>query len=342
MKTKKEITIYDIAKALDISASTVSRALSDHPSIKAETKRKIHALAKKMEYQQNAFASNLRRKQSNTIGVIVPRLDSYFMSCVIAGIETELNKEGYNLIISQSQESFLKEKMNISTMYNSRVDGLLISLSTETSGTDHLNLFLDKNIPVVFFDRIQNHPRCTGIVIDNFKASYEVTKHLIDQGCRSIVHFTGSFETSVYYDRHEGYKKALADNGIKYNNSLVFANKLNKDNLEMVLEKIINREIEPDGLFASNDHSAVLFISRLKEAGFKIPQDIAIAGFNNNPISRVVEPNLTTVHYPGEEMGASAASTLISRIKNKGNSVVNSVVLCHQLIIRNSTIKKPD
>jgi len=340
LKTEQETTIYDIARALEISASTVSRALNDSPSVKNETKKKIQEQARKMNYQQNSFASNLRRKTSNTIGVIIPRLDSYFLSSVISGIEPVLNKEGYNLIISQSLESFVKEKAAINTMFNSRIDGLLISHSDETTGTKHLNLLLKKNIPVVFFDRLLDYPNSIGIVIDNVKASYEVTSHLIEQGCRKIVHFTGNSKASVYKDRHEGYTKALLEHGIEYDSKLVFDHKLTNANIEMVLDKIASREIEPDGLFTSNDQSAVIFICRLKELGFRIPQDIAVAGFNNNPISKVVEPNLTTVDYPGEEIGIAAANALISRIKNKSYSAVSLSVLSHKLIVRNSTLKR--
>ncbi|MBN1117098.1 MAG: LacI family DNA-binding transcriptional regulator [Bacteroidales bacterium] len=340
MKSNKEVTIYDIAATLGISASTVSRALSDHPSIKKETKKKIRAQAKQMGYQQNAFASNLRRKRSNTIGVIVPRLDSYFMASVIAGIETEANKEGYNLIISQSQESLKKEEANISTMYNSRVDGLLVSVSDETENLNHLNLFLDKNIPVVLFDRVNTHPKCTCIVIDNYKAAYEATQHLIEQGCKKILYFTRSLNTNVYQDRHNGYKQALIDNKLIYNAEFVSAGKLDNSRLEIVIDKIVKKEITPDAIFAANDHSAVVFICKLKEAGIRVPHDIAVVGFNNNPISKVVDPNLTTVHYPGEEMGSMAASTLIEQITKKKNTSLDSLVLYHELIIRNSSLKK--
>ena len=189
MNQKKEVTIYDIAKALNLSASTVSRGLRNHPAIRKETTRKIIDKARAMGYQQNTFARNLRKNRSNTLGVILPRLDSSFQSSVVAGIEKKVNQKGYNLIISQSHESVEKEKVNISTMYNSRVEGLLISLACDTRDLNHLDMFFGKGIPVVLFDRVKvdSHYKCTSVVIDNKKAGYDATSHLIEQGCRRIM-----------------------------------------------------------------------------------------------------------------------------------------------------------
>lgn len=339
MKHDKVITIYDLAKILNISASTVSRALNNHPSIHNKTKEKVINLAKELGYQQNTFASNLRLKRSNTIGVIVPRLDSYFMATVIYGIEKELNKNGYNLIISQSQESEKKEQAGTSTLFSSRVDGLIISLSSETHEIKHLDVFLDKNIPVVFFDRVCQHKKCTSVVIDNFKAGYEITKHLIEQGCKNIFHFTGNLGCSVYQQRYLGYKKALEENNMIYQDNMVMSEGLNSQTSHHLIKQIKNKKLFIDAIFTTNDNSAVDLICRLKEAGIKIPDDIAVAGFNNNPISEITEPKLTTINYPGEEMGEIAASTIIEQILKKVN-IAKTITLKHNLIIRTSTLKK--
>jgi LacI family transcriptional regulator len=217
----KEVTIYDIAKTLNISPATVSRGLKNHPGIKKDTKKRILEAARKMGYQQNKFASNLRRKNTNTIGVIIPRLESYFHSTVISGIEKVANAHGYNLIISQSQESYKKEVNGVSTMYNSRVDGLMISLANETKTTDHFEELLRKQIPLIFFDRVIEHPDCTSIVIDNKKAGYEATLHLLEQGCKRIVHIDGNVNRNVYADRLEGYKQALQQYNIEFDRTLV-------------------------------------------------------------------------------------------------------------------------
>jgi LacI family transcriptional regulator len=270
------------------------------------------------------------------------------MSSVIAGMEKVANGAGYNLIISQSQESSKKEIESTKTMFNTRVDGLLISLSAETKNFDHFDVIFKRRLPVIFFDRVVELPHCTSIIINNERAGYDATSHLIAQGCKRIVHISGSLNRNVYADRLKGYKYALLENNIPFEPSLIFTNNekvfishLSDRAGAEVAKKILKMEVLPDGIFASNDTSAVACIRELKLAGIKIPQDIAVVGFNNDPISRVIEPNLTTVHYPGEEMGELAASTLINSLKNlsSGNHL-NTMVIRHELIIRQSSLKK--
>lgn len=340
MNGSKEITIYDIAEALDLSPATVSRGLKDHPAIKKDTKKRILEKAKEMGYQHNLFASNLRRNRTNTIGLIVPRLNSYFMSTVIAGIEKVANEAGYNLIISQSLESVKKEEINVRTLYNSRVDGLLVSLAYDTDDLSHFDMLLDKQVPLIFFDRIFEHPQSTSVVIDNYRAAYEVTNHLISQGCKRIAHITASTKRNVYADRLRGYKQALADHQIGYDERLVFFNNLSDQAGIEVSKEILKMQELPDGIFTANDACAVSCIRELKQAGIKIPDDIAVAGFNNDPLSKVIEPNLTTVNYPGQEMGEAAASILIRRLDKLEGTSFNTIVLRHELIMRESSLRK--
>jgi len=340
MSTTRDITIYDIAEALSLSPATVSRGLKDHPAIKKDTKKRILDKAREMGYQHNHFASNLRRNRTNNIGVIVPRLNSYFMSTVIAGMEKVANDAGYNLVISQSLESVKKEMANVRTLFNSRVDGLLVSLAYDTENLSHFELFLDKGIPLIFFDRVIDHPKCISIVIENYKAGHEVTQHLIDQGCKRIVHITASLKRNVYADRLRGYKQALADNGIAYDEQLVIFNNLSDQAGAEAARAILQMKELPDGIFSANDSCAVSCIRELKLAGIKIPRQIAVAGFNNDPLSKVIEPNLTTVSYPGQEMGEAAASILIRRLDNKEGINLNTMLLRHDLIIRESSLKK--
>lgn len=340
MNKPREVTIYDIAEALNISPATVSRGLKDHPAIRKDTKKKILSTAQKMGYQQNTFASNLRKKSSETIGVIVPRLDSYFMSTVIAGMEKVANAAGYNLIISQSQESLKKEIASAFTLYNSRVDGFLVSLSSETKDHDHFDAILKKKIPLIFFDRVMEIPHCTSIVINNEKAGYDATHHLIEQGCKRIVHISGNLNRNVYADRFRGYKMALAEKKIQFDPTLHFTTNLSDQSAAEVVQQILEMKKRPDGIFAANDITAVACIRELKHAGLKVPQDIAIVGFNNDPISRVIEPNLSTINYPGNEMGEVAASTLISSLKNSSAMKLNTVIIHHELIVRPSSLRK--
>lgn len=339
MKSKNEVTIYDIAKALNISASTVSRGLNNHKSISKDTRKRILKAASEMEYQHNIFASNLRKRRTNTIGVVIPRFNSYFMSAVIAGMEKEANQAGYNLIVSQSQESVIKEITNISTMYNSRVDGLLVSLAYDTDNPDHFDVFFKKAIPVIFFDRVFKQPDYTNIIINNYQAGYDATSHLIKQGCRRILHLGGNLICSVYDDRYNGYKQALDDNGIPYDKNLVVINLLNEQAGVDTANKILSMKVLPDGIFASNDISAVAVMCKLKNAGIRIPDDIAVVGFNNNPVSTVIDPNLSTIDYPGQEMGKVSASTLIKQLNNPHKEYSNTIVLRHKLIIRESSVR---
>ncbi len=340
MTSDHDVTIYDIARVLDISASTVSRGLKNHPHVRKEMKKKILMTARKMGYQQNKFASNLRQKHTLTLGVIIPRLDSYFMSTVISGMEKVANNSGYNLIISQSQESYRKESASIATLYNTRVDGMLISLSYETSDLEHLNIVFKKGIPVVFFDRICDHPKCKSVVINNFKAGYEATAHMIVQGCRNIMHIGGSLKRNVYADRYNGFRQAMLDNGLEVKpDSLILSDLSHKAGLDAA-GSILRMKQMPDGIFASNDTSAVALMCELKQAGVRIPEDICVVGFNNDPISRVVEPNLTTINYPGREMGEIAAATLINILREQQSELLNSIVLSHSLIIRQSSMRK--
>lgn len=340
MRIKKEVTIYDIAESLNLSSATVSRGLKDHPAIRKETKKRILEKAKELGYRHNFFASNLRRNRTNTIGVIVPRLNSYFMSAVIAGIEKVASEAGYNLVISQSLESEKKETANIKTMFNTRVDGLLVSLAYDTADDSHFKIILDKNIPLVFFDRVFEHPLCTSVTIDNYAAGYAMTQHLIQQGSKRIAHLTANLKRNVYADRLRGYKQALADHGISFDESLLFVNSLDQAASLEAIRAIMGMTPRPDGIFCSNDSSAVLCIHELKKAGIKVPADIAVAGFNDEPISTVIEPNLTTIHYPGQEMGEVCASILIRKLGNPENADLNRVVLRYKLIIRESSLRK--
>jgi LacI family transcriptional regulator len=341
MSTVKEITIYDIAKHLNISPATVSRGLKDHPAINKNTRKKISDAAKELGYRSNNFASSLRSKRTNTLGVIVPRLNSNFMSAAIAGMESVANEEGYNLIISQSLESTKKEIANAHTMFNNRVDGLLVSLAYDTIDINHLEPFLRKKTPVILFDRTYENSQCLGIVIDNYKAAYEVTKHLISQGCERIVHLGGNITRNVYLDRLNGYKQALADSRIPFDESLVILSSLSEEDGTAAGKQILAMKKRPDGIFAANDACGIYCMLKLKAAGIKIPTDIAIAGFNNDPLCMVAEPNLTTVNYPGYAMGKAAATYMINHLAGTTSiDHTNTIVLRSDLVVRESSLRK--
>lgn len=337
---QKDVTIYDIARLLDLSPATVSRALNDHPAINSNTKSLIASKAQEMGYRSNLFASNLRRQRTNTIGVIVPRLDSSFMSTVLAGMEKVANESNYNLIISQSLESFKKEIANAKTMFDSRVDGLLVSLASDTDDLDHFSTFFRKGIPMILFDRVMPQKNCTNIVIDNLKAGYDATTHLIEQGCQRIMHVTGNTKRNVYADRLKGYKQALLEHGLPDGDDLIRVTNLTRQDGLDVADYIKQMASPPDGLFVSSDFCAVSCMGALQQQGFSIPNDIAVVGFNDDPVALVINPNLTTIHYPGQEMGEIAAQSLINHLNGLLRlSATNTILLNYELLIRESSRK---
>lgn len=337
---EKEITIYDIAKVVGLSPTTVSRALSNHPRVKENTKEKILTAAKKMGYQTNIFASSLRKKRSKSIGVIIPKLNSPFQSSVMAGMEEIATQAGYNLVISQSTESLEKEISNATNMFNSRVDGLLVSKAGTTDDIEHFSPFFKKHIPVLFFDRVPENNNCTGVVINNTQAIYDATSHLIKEGCKRIVHVLGNLKINVYADRLKGYKYALLDHGIVYEDKNVIYNDLGEESGERIVEQILKLDPKPDGLLVSNDTCAASCLMALKRRNIKVPEDIAIVGFNNDLISRMVEPNLSTINYPSYHMGEVAMKNLINHLDDEHHEILqktNTITLRHELIVRGSS-----
>lgn len=340
MARDKDITIYDIARHLNISATTVSRGLKDNPAINKNTRKKIAEAAKELGYRSNTFASSLRSRKTYTIGVIVPRLNSYFVASVLAGMQDAAKRERYNLIISHSLEEVTNEVANAHTMFNKRVDGLLVSLSYNTSNIDHLLPFFRKGIPVVFFDRTWPHPESTSIIIDNYQAAYNVTKHLIDNGSSRIMHFAGNLQRNVYSERVRGYKQALKDHKIPFEERLILVSNLDETSGTEAAEQILKMKHRPDAVFSANDTAAVFCMIRLKAAGVQIPRDIAFAGFNNDPISKVIEPNLTTVNYSGYSVGEAAVTSLTNDLNGISSiKTTNTIVLRSDLIIRDSSLK---
>ena len=341
MSREKEVTIYDLARKLNISIATVSRALKDDPVVSKKTKKKIADLAQEMGYRSNNFARNLRTQKTNTIGVIIPRINSYFMSSVIAGMENIATSEGYNLIISQSSESVEKEMANAVTLFNNRVDGLLVSLAYDTDSLTHFEPFIKKKIPIIFFDRTADHQDSTCVLINNLKAAYEATTHLISQGRRRIVHITATQKQNVYIDRLRGYKQALADQHIRFREEYVIVGNLSQEAGADAAARIRLMNPLPDAVFSANDNCAVGCMIALKQMGIRIPEDIAFVGFNNDPVSTVIEPNLTTINYPGYEMGQLAARNLIDHLGGaSGTRSTNTIILRSELVIRESSASR--
>ncbi|MGN6532251.1 MAG: LacI family DNA-binding transcriptional regulator [Ginsengibacter sp.] len=340
MPKDKEVTIYDLASALNLSIATVSRALKNDPVVNKQTKKKVFDLAEKMEYRTNHFARNLRSKNTNTIGIIVHELNSNFINSVLAGVEKVTTEAGYDLIIAHSSESYIKEVANAKNLFEKRVDGLIASLAFDSKNLDHFKLFKDKGVPVIFFDRVEQEGNNTVVVIDNYKCGYQATQHLIEQGCTRIVHITSSLKRNVYSQRFKGYKDALFDNGISYDENLLIINDLSeKAGIESAMQ-ILKMTPLPDAAFITNDFVAAVCMRTLKENGIRIPEDIAIVGFNNDAICTLIEPALSTINYPGIDVGEVAARNLINHLKGIGNiQNTNTIIIRSNLIIRKYSLK---
>ena len=335
-----KVTIHDIAKALDINSSTVSRALNDSPRVTKKTKDKILKTAQEMGYQRNLLASNLRKNVTNTIGVVVPRISRHFFSSVIQGIEETAYQAGFSVIICQSLEQLEREKNILETLAANRVDGVLISISMETMDYEHLEGLKNRGIPLVFFDRHCNIPGTNNVLIDDFKGGYDATQHLITKGCKNIVHFSGPQELEIYKNRFRGYKEALKKNGIPFRDEYLISSRLMEQDGIDNIKKLLDKGVVFDAIFSANDVAAIGAIKCLIENEIKIPDDVAIVGFSNEPISTVINPTLTTINQPGFEMGKAATDLLIRNIKNEtGLLQEETLIMDSNLIERQSSQK---
>lgn len=309
------ISINDIAKALGISPSTVSRALKDHPDISVETKRIVQQYAQEVNYRPNALALSLKRQRSNTIGLIIPEFVHHFFSSIISGIEELAYSKGFRLIICQSNEDVKREIINTQLLMDNRVDGILISQSKSTVDSSHFKDIIDSGIPLVFFDRVNDSLATDRIVTDDFEGAYLATKHLIERGCKKIMHLASPSHMQIGKLRKEGYFKALMDHGIVTNSELVIEC---DTRLEVIQKKseILNLSGSFNGIFAVNDFTAIAAMQILQGEGFKIPSEIKVVGFGNDPIASIACPPLTTIEQDGFQMGNQAVEILLKRIEN--------------------------
>ena len=338
-----QITIKDIARELSISPSTVSRSLKDHPDISPGTKKAVNDLAKQLNYQPNAVALSLRKNKTNTIGVVVPEFVHYFFSTVLSGIEEVANKSGYNVLISQSHESYQQEANDIKALISHRVDGLLVSLSRETENFDQLKEIHERGIPLVFFDRICEDIDTSRVIVDDYDGAFQAVNHLVEQGCRRIAHLAGPHRLLISKNRLNGYKAALEKHGIPIDPALVLESVHHNDHLEVRKLTLSFLELSepPDAIFANHDLVAITAMKVLKEKGLRIPQDIAMVGFSDWQMSAFVEPSLTSVSQPGFEIGQEAARLFIQQVEaDNGTFKPETKIFKTRLIVRDSSKRK--
>jgi LacI family transcriptional regulator len=337
-----QVTIRDLARELKVSCSTISRALKDHPGISQETKKAVVELARKWKYKPNAVALSLRKSKTNIIGVIIPEIVHFFFSNVIAGIEEVAYSKGYNVMVCQSNESFDREVNDADALISSRVDGLLVAISRETSDLSHFQEIIDNEMPLVFFDRLPHDQPVTSVVVDDKFGAFKATEHLIQQGCRHILHLCGPQHLLLARKRIEGYKLALEKHSIPFEPKLIIdAPSGDREDAERIIRNSLASGKVIDGIFAHNDKAALGAMTAVKAAGKKIPKDIAIIGFSNWEFSSFVEPKLSSISQPGKEMGNEAAKLLIAQIENpnKRSLPPQTIILETELVARASSIR---
>ena len=342
MKIKKEVTIYDLAKELNYSPSTISRALNNHKSISKKTIKLIKDAALEMGYRPNNLAAGLRNNKSNTIGVLISRINRPFMASLISGIEETARKEGYNVLISQSNDKYENEVSNCNALYDSRITGLIVSLSMETVDTAHFQKFVEQGIPIVFVDRVPENFNSYKVVIDNYTAGYTATKHLIEQGCTRIAHFAGAQHRNIYEERKKGYLDALRDSGLPILEELVVHFKtLSFEEGTKATKKLLKLDAPPDGIFSANDTAAVSAVMCAKKMGVEVPDQLAVIGFNDDPIASIMQPSLSTVSHPASKMGAISARRILNHSGHNYDSDLTEItVLGTEIIQRDSSMKK--
>jgi len=338
-----QATIKDIASELNVSASTVSRALKDYPGISDETKRKVKEVAEKLNYRPNAIALSLRKSRSFTIGVIIPEVVHFFFSTVISGIEEVASSRGYNVILSQTNESLAREKSSIDTMLSNQIDGFLVSFSKETTDFEHFSKLLSYGYPIVFFDRVPDIPHAISVMVDDRRGAYNATSHLISQGYTRIAHLSGPKNLKISKERERGYREALVNHGIPIDESFIVecAYGTSDEGIKITQSLFKSLEQKPDAIFANNDMAAVGAMLACKSLGYRIPEEIGIVGFSNWQFCAMIEPTLSSVAQPGFKIGVKATELLLDMIEKKldPDTITEPIVLETELLIRNSSVK---
>lgn len=339
------LTIKDIARELGLSISTVSKALSDSYEISEKTKKLVKDYALKNNYRPNPMAKSLKHGQSKSIGIVVSTIENNFFSQVINGIESVAYNKGYNIIITQTHESYDMEVRNVNHLTFRSIDGILISLSAETQDIEHLRALQAKGLPIVFFDRVSDDIETHKVIADNFKGAYEGTLHLLNSGYKKIAHITSSPNLSITIERLAGYKKALEENGITVNDDYIkycLHGGRDLNEIETALNNLLTMDYPPDAIFTASDRITTTILTLLHHLKIKIPEEMALLGFTNNQLAEVLNPGLSSIIQPGAEMGKTAMELLIGLIESKRPVTdFETRVLPTQLFIRESSMPSP-
>ncbi len=335
---EKPATIKDIAKRLNISISTVSRALRNAADVNSETKKTVQELSVELNYQPNRLALSLRQKQTHTIGVIVPNLD-YVLSMMVRGIDEVALEAGFTVMVCQSNESFGREIVNTRRLLESLVDGFIISVSSETKSFEHFKKIQERNIPVVIFDRVTPNLIAPSVRLDNENGGLIATEHLLEQGYKRIAILAGPKNLGISNERMNGYLNALKKYKIKIENDLIIHCDFNQDYAYFATQELLAMKKRPDAIFTISDRMAIGAMLAIKEKGLKMPDDIGLVGFNNEPVVNLVTPAISSIEMSAFELGKAAAKLFIETMHNNGDKNNVEQVLKPKLFIRESSMK---
>ncbi len=334
-------SIADMARALNLAPSTVSRALSHYPDVRETTRQRVKLLAQELHYQPNQTAVALRKGHSNTLGVVLPHLTGSFFPEVVDSIIEAANKAGYNVLVCPSREDTRQEKQNLELLANAQVAGVLVSLASSTQDFSHFEPLRAAKLPLVFFDRAA--PGLTGnhissVVLDDYAGAYAVVAHLLAEGYQRIAHFSGPQHVGIYQQRHQGYLQALRDHGQPYREELLYRAEPDQQAGTLGMQQMLRLSLPPDAVFSSNDSATAGAMLVLKQCGLRIPDDVALAGFSNATFTQLTEPPLTTVDQCSRQMGQLAVQLLLTLLHPSPSLPPPSpVLLTPQLLVRASS-----
>ena len=334
------VTIKDIARNLGIAPSTVSRALNGHPDISEETRKSVKDMATKMNYHVNQMASSLRTKKSFSIGVVVPKIASHFFSSALSGIQEVAVSNNYQLLVCQTNESSSLEKKYISSLLSSKVDGLLVSLAKGNKTIQHIQSVIDHQVPIVLFDRTSDAFDVNKIEAEDFWGAFRAVTHLVNIGCRKIAHLAGPDTLTASYNRMQGYKRAIKDSGLDVDESLIMPCDFDPEAGRNALEILLKNHPDLDGIFTVNDELGVEAIICLKNMGKDVPNDVAVVGFGDFPICRIVEPQLSSISHHPDKIGFEAATCLLELIQGKNKQAPTKKVISSELVVRASSTRE--
>lgn len=338
MENKKKTTIKDIAAALGLTPSAVSKALNGNPRISDKTKLAVQEVAAQLDYEPNYLSSALRKGKSNLVGVIIPRFNNHFFSSVVENIEKVLNLNGYSVIMTQSNEQYTKECQEIDTLLRIQVDGILASMANETTDLEYYQKIKSKGAELVLFDRGEEELNVDYVGIDDYKSSHLVVDHLVSQGCKRIAHIAGFNHIRIYKERIRGYMDALEKSGLRVQENWIVESNLRIEDGRRIMQELLAAPERPDAVYVAADIAALGALQVLLENNIRVPEEIALIGFSDEPFTSLTSPSISTVNQHSDQIGKLAAEAFLERMQNpKKKKEVNRIILEPELIIRQSS-----